>query len=112
MRKMLAVVGVTAFLVVAGLGSPTPGYTQADPTKAKAKAATRQAGQAAQTKWQSLSPETQQRIIQEAKVDYQVAMKKWDSMTPQQQQQALQKAKAGGGRLMQWWKNLPPGGTK
>ncbi len=83
----------------------------ADPTKESIRARGQMIRQKGQMRWNSLTPEEQQRIREQAKQATANAKAKgkayWDSLTPEEQQEALQRARAGAAKARQKWESIP-----
>jgi len=105
MKKLFSLIALTGVLVTTGLS--TPPLLHAQMTKSKARAGMKKAGRVSKLKWDSLSPEEQQKFRELAQQSGQDAQARWESMTPEQQQQFRQQAKVGGARLKKWWDQLP-----
>jgi acyl-CoA reductase-like NAD-dependent aldehyde dehydrogenase len=96
---------VSGFLVS---GSPSViRSVSAQPTQTEIKERGKQAAKQAQVKWESLTPEQQQKLEERWHADAQKAKEKWDSMTPEQQQQAIAQGKAAAQRVRKKWQQLP-----
>lgn len=106
MRKLVSLIALTGLLVTTGLSTPSLLYA-GGLTKSRVKAGARRAGEKSKAKWESLSPEEQQKLTELAQQDEKKAKAKWESLSPEQQQEFKKQAKAGGVRLKKWWDQLP-----
>ncbi len=105
MKKLFSLIALTGLLVTTGLSTPL--LVDAQMTKSKVRAGIKKSGRVSKLKWDSLSPEEQEKFRELAQQSGQEAQARWEALTPEQQQQFRQQAKAGGARLKKWWDRLP-----
>jgi len=82
-----------------------------NPTKSGIKAKARKAGENGLARWESLSPEQQQYVKEEAKVRGKEAAitgeEYWNSLSVEEQQQTIERSKEGIGKARKKWQSLP-----
>ena len=96
-----------ALVVLAGVVATGVGTVSAQPTQSGVKAKAKAAGQAAQAKWESLTPAYQQQLLAEWKMSEEAAKAKWATLSATQQQELRAKAGAVGQAVKQKYQSLP-----
>jgi hypothetical protein len=97
-NKFFAVFTVTGFFLAAGVS--TPSLVSAQLTKSEVRQSARTATHKGKVRWQSLSPETQQEVVERGRT-------RWQSLSPARQQELRQRARTRSGDLKRWYQSLP-----